>query len=96
MDQTTFEEKELEVLAPLKFPDGFNDAGNKTFEVVYDTMKDFVYFTRHWEDVTGLFKHWRRYVELRDKRNKVKDERPILKSESTNGPVLEISPSDTE
>ena len=92
----TFEEKELRVLGGIKFPDGFNDAGGKTFKVVYDTLKDFVYFTRHWEKVTGLFKHWRRYVELRDQKDKVQDERPILKSEATNGPVLDLSPPDAE
>ena len=90
----TFEEKELRVLSGIKFPDGFNDAGGKTFVEVYDTLKDFVFFTRHWEQVTGIFKHWRRYVELRDKRDKVKD--VIPKSEATNGPVLDISPSDAE
>ena len=88
------EEKELRVLKEIRFPDGFNDAGGKTFEVVYNTMKDFVYFTRHWEKVTGLFKHWRRYVELRDQKDKVKD--VIPKSATTNGPVLEVSPSDLE
>ena len=64
------ENKELRVLGEIKFPDGFNDAGGKTFEVVYDTLKDFVYFSRHWEKATGLFKHWARYIELRDKRSK--------------------------
>ena len=91
MDET-FEEKELRVLGAIKFPKGFNDAGDKTFEVVYDTLKDFVFFTRHWEDVSGIFKHWKRYVELRDKKDKVAD--VIPKSDATNGPVLEISPSD--
>ena len=88
----SFEEKELRVLGEIKFPEGFNDAGGKTFQVVYDTLKDFVFFTRHWEKVTGLFKHWARYVELRDKKDKVKD--VIPKSDATNGPVLEISSSD--
>ena len=53
----------------LKFPDGFNDAGNKTFQVVYDTMKEFVYFTRHWQETTGLFKKWAEYVKARDKKD---------------------------
>ena len=51
----------------LKFPEGFNDAGGKTFKTVYDTLKDFVYFTRHWQETTGLFSKWVDYVKARDK-----------------------------
>ena len=64
--------KELEVLSQIKFPDGFNDAGGKTFEEVYDTLPDFVNFSRHWETASGLFKRWGRYIELRDKKDKRK------------------------
>ena len=64
--------KELEVLSTIKFPDGFNDAGGKTFKEVYDTLSDFVNFSRHWTDSTGLFKRWGRYIELRDKTDKKK------------------------
>ena len=55
----------------LKFPDGFNDAGNKTFKEVYDTLKAFVFFTRHWQETTGLFKKWVEYVKARDKQENV-------------------------
>ena len=72
----------------LKFPDGFNDAGNKTFQVVYDTMKDFVYFTRHWQETTGLFKKWAEYVKARDKIDKNDGSADI---ERVGGvPVLEL------
>ena len=63
----------------LKFPDGFNDAGNKTFKEVYDTLKDFVFFTRHWQETTGLFKKWLEYVKARDK------------TENVSGPDIERS-----
>ena len=63
----------------LKFPDGFNDAGNKTFKEVYDTLKDFVFFTRHWQETTGLFKKWVEYVKARDK------------TENVSGPDIERS-----
>ena len=55
----------------LKFPEGFNDAGNKTFKQVYNTMKAFVFFTRHWQESTGLFGKWAKYVKARDKTENV-------------------------
>ena len=72
----------------LKFPDGFNDAGNKTFQVVYDTMKDFVYFTRHWQETTGLFKKWADYVKARDKIEKNDSGADIERSGGV--PVIEL------
>ena len=85
-------EKELRVLGEIKFPEGFNDAGGKTFCIVYDTLKDFVYFSRHWENSTGLFKHWSRYIKLRDKKDKKEDEPEVKISDETKKPVLEVKP----
>ena len=72
----------------LKFPDGFNDAGNKTFQVVYDTMKDFVYFTRHWQETTGLFSKWVDYVKARDKLDNHDSSADIERSGGV--PVIEL------
>ena len=71
----------------LKFPDGFNDAGNKTFKEVYDTLKDFVFFTRHWQETTGLFKKWVEYVKARDKTENVSS--PDIER-SGGVPVIEL------
>ena len=60
-------EETIQRYQALKFPEGFNDAGNKTFMEVYDTMKAFVFFTRHWQESTGLFGKWAKYVKARDK-----------------------------
>ena len=79
--------KELEVLSNIKFPDGFNDAGGKSFQEVYDTLPDFVNFSRHWESSTGLFKRWGRYIELRDKTDKKKPNVNICPK--TGKPVFE-------
>ena len=54
----------------LKFPDNFMDAGGKTLKVVYDTLKEFVYFTRHWQESTGLLEKWSQYVKARDSLDK--------------------------
>ena len=79
--------KELEVLSNIKFPDGFNDAGGKTFQEVYDTLPDFVDFSRHWETASGLFKRWGRYIELRDRQDKKKPNVNICPT--TGKPVFE-------
>ena len=71
----------------LKFPEGFNDAGNKTFKEVYETMKAFVFFTRHWQETTGLFKKWAEYVKARDKLDNVSS--PDLKR-SGGIPIIEL------
>ena len=84
-----FEDQEIAVLGQIVFPEGFNDAGGKTFVYVYDNLKDFVNFTRHWSSVTGLFKRWHRYVDLRDKKDKVDAKLEI--SSETSGPVLDVS-----
>ena len=72
----------------LKFPEGFNDAGGKTFKEVYDTLKDFVYFTRHWQQTTGLFSKWADYVKARDKIDKNDSGSDIERSGGV--PVLEL------
>ena len=79
--------KELEVLQSIRFPDGFNDAGGKTFCEVYDTLPDFVNFSRHWETASGLFKRWGRYIELRDKTDKKKPN--VNRCTTTGKPVFE-------
>ena len=60
-------EKIIQRYENVKFPEGFNDAGGKTFKEVYDTMQAFVFFTRHWQETTGLFSKWVDYVKARDK-----------------------------
>ena len=72
----------------LKFPEGFNDAGGKTFKEVYDTMQAFVYFTRHWQETTGLFSKWAEYVKARDKRDKNDGSANI--EQSGGIPVIEL------
>ena len=84
-----FEESEIAVLGEIVFPDGFNDAGGQTFQYTYDNLKDFVNFTRHWTAVTGLFKRWHRYVDLRDKKDKVDAKLEI--SSETSDPVFDVS-----
>ena len=84
------DQKELEVLSIIKFPDGFNDAGGKTFKEVYDTLDEFVYFSRHWTDSSGLFKRWGRYIELRDKKDKKKPD--VNRCPKTGKPVFESTP----
>ena len=44
-----------------KFPHGFFDIGNKTFEEVYNTRKEFVNFIKSVEDASGLFESFQTY-----------------------------------
>ena len=81
-------ERTIEKYGVLKFPEGFNDAGGKTFQEVYDTLKDFVYFTRHWQETTGLFKKWADYVKARDKIEKNDSGSDIERSGGV--PVIEL------
>ena len=95
MDSTyclQLDKKELQVLSTIVFPDGFNDAGGKTFKHVYDKLPEFVHFSRHWETSTGLFKRWGRYIELRDKQNKKKPNVNICSK--TGKPVFQPPESD--
>ena len=81
-------EETIQRYQALKFPEGFNDAGNKTFKEVYETMKDFVYFTRHWQETTGLFKKWADYVKARDKIEKNDSGSDIERSGGV--PIIEL------
>ena len=85
----SFEDREIAVLENIVFPQGFNDAGGKTFKYTYEKLPDFVNFTRHWSAVTGLFKRWHRYVDLRDKKGKVNAKLEI--SSETSDPVYDVS-----
>ena len=84
-----FEDREIAVLGEIVFPEGFNDAGGKTFKYTYDNLQEFVKFTRHWSAVTGLFKRWHRYVDLRDRKGKVDAKLEI--SSETSKPVYDVS-----
>jgi len=81
-------EKIIQRYENLKFPEGFNDAGGKTFKEVYETMKAFVYFTRHWQETTGLFSKWVDYVKARDKIEKNDSSADIERSGGV--PVIEL------
>ena len=78
----------IERYSQLKFPEGFNDAGGKTFQWVFANLKDFVFFTRHWQKTTGLFKKWYEYVCAQDKINP-DDSRPDI-TRSGGVPILDV------
>ena len=88
----SFEDREIAVLENIVFPQGFNDAGGKTVKYTYEKLPEFVKFTRHWTAVTGLFKRWHRYVDLRDKKGKVNAKLEI--SSETSDPVYDVSKLD--
>ena len=81
-------EETIQRYQALKFPEGFNDAGGKTFKEVYDTMKAFVFFTRHWQESTGLFGKWAKYVKARDKIDKNDSGSDIERSGGV--PIIEL------
>ena len=55
---------EQKVIYPERFPEGFQNIGNKTFEWVYDNKKDFVDFTlNEMTGCTGLFSQWQQYCQ---------------------------------
>ena len=52
------------------FPTGFQDIGDKSFEWVFVNKKDFVDFTiTQMEKPTGLFKQWKNYCMIKNKKH---------------------------
>ena len=50
----------------VRWPDGFYDIGNQTFEWVYENRPDWVEFTiEKMSQTTGMFKMWSDFVTFR-------------------------------
>ena len=81
-------QRTIERYENLKFPEGFNDAGGKTFKEVYEPLKALVYFTRNWQETPGLFSKWVDYVKARDKIEKNDSSADIERSGGV--PVIEL------